>query len=382
MKTILKLIGGLIAGACIGLIIIIPVMAIIDGESVTTVARTVFEKFTLQKVLGIVWILVAVLLAAVLSIIIHEGGHLVAGLLTGYKFVSFRFFNWTLIRKDGRLQWRNFELEGTGGQCLMAPPDKPLEEIDTRWYNAGGVLANVVTTLLAIVLIWACDLPDWLDILLGLMALFGVFFALTNGIPMKLGGVANDGYNLLQLEKDQATKQTFGNVLELNARNQGGETYGQMPERLFNIPDPIDWKNPMHAVAVLASATRKQALHQWEESYHQLTEAYHHKSEILPLYMLELENMMTLACIATGRDDEARQHYTDEVAKYVTRHAPTQSDKQMTTMAVALTLENDRPKAESILSKLEDERDKYIHQGDVAMSLDLMHWFLNNRLPE
>ncbi|MBQ3364301.1 MAG: hypothetical protein IJG42_10175 [Muribaculaceae bacterium] len=382
MKTILKLIGGLIAGACIGLIIIIPVMAIIDGESVTTVARTVFEKFTLQKVLGIVWILVAVLLAAVLSIIIHEGGHLVAGLLTGYKFVSFRFFNWTLIRKDGRLQWRNFELEGTGGQCLMAPPDKPLEEIDTRWYNAGGVLANVITTLLAIVLIWACDLPDWLNILLGLMALFGVWGALTNGIPMKLGGVANDGYNLLQLEKDQAAKRTFCNVLELNARNQDGETYGQMPERLFNIPDPIDWKNPMHAAAVLASATRKQAQHQWEESYQQLSEACRHKSEILALYQLELENMMTLACIATGRDDEARQHYTDEVAKYVTRHAPTMSDKQMTTMAVALALEGDRPKAENILGKLEAERHKYIHQGDVAMSLDLMHWFLNHRFHE
>ncbi len=382
MKTILKLIGGLLAGACIGLIIIIPVMAIIDGESVTTVARTVFEKFTLQKVLGIAWILVAVLIAAVLSIIIHEGGHLVAGLLTGYKFVSFRFFNWTLIRKDGRLHWRNFELEGTGGQCLMAPPDKPLEEIDTRWYNAGGVLANVITTLLAIVLIWACDLPDWLDILLGVMALFGVWGALTNGIPMKLGGVANDGYNLLQLEKDQAAKQTFCNVLELNARNQDGETYGQMPKRLFNIPDPIDWKNPMHAAAVLASATRKQAQHQWEESYQQLTEASRHKSEILALYQLELENMMTLACIATGRDDEARQHYTDEVAKYVTRHAPTMSDKQMTTMAVALALEGDRPKAENILGKLETERDKYIHQGDVAMSLDLMHWFLNHRFHE
>ena len=382
MKTILKLIGGLLAGACIGLIIIIPVMAIIDGESVTTVARTVFEKFTLQKVLGIVWILVAVLLAAVLSIIIHEGGHLVAGLLTGYKFVSFRFFNWTLIRKDGRLQWRNFELEGTGGQCLMAPPDKPLEEIDTRWYNAGGVLANAITTLLSIVLIWACDLPDWLDILLGVMALFGVWGALTNGIPMKLGGVANDGYNLLQLEKDQAAKQTFCNVLELNARNQDGETYGQMPKRLFNIPDPIDWKNPMHAAAVLASATRKQAQHQWEESYQQLTEASRHKSEILALYQLELENMMTLACIATGRDDEARQHYTDEVAKYVTRHAPTMSDKQMTTMAVALALEGDRPKAENILGKMEAERHKYIHQGDVAMSLDLMHWFLNHRFHE
>ena len=366
-------------GAVIGLIIIIPIIALIDGESVMTVASTIFGKLTLQKVAGIAWMLLAALLAAILNIVIHEAGHLVAGLLTGYKFVSFRFFNWTLIRKDGRLRWRNFELEGTGGQCLMAPPDKPLEEIDTRWYNAGGVLAQLIITLLSIVLIWALDLPEWLDILLVMMALFGIFGVLTNGIPMKLGGVANDGFNLLQLEKDLAAKQSFCNVLELNALNQAGKTYGEMPDRLFNIPDPIDWKNPLHAAAVLASATRQQAQYQWEESHQQLTEALRHKSDIMPLYQLELENMMTLACIATGRDEEARQHYTDEVAKYVNHHAPTQSDKQMTTMAVALALEGDRPKAEQLLNKLDADHDKYIHQGDVTMSLDLMRWLLNHR---
>ena len=379
MKLLLRLIGGLLLGALIGMIIIIPIVALIDGESVMTVARTIFGKLTLQKVVGIAWILLAALLAAILNIIIHEGGHLVAGLLTGYKFVSFRFFNWTLIRKDGRLLWRNFELEGTGGQCLMAPPDKPLEEIDTRWYNAGGVLVQLIITLLSIVLIWALDLPEWLNILLGMMTLFGIFGVLTNGIPMKLGGVANDGYNLLQLEKDPAAKQSLCNILELNALNQEGKTYSEMPERLFNIPDPIDWKNPLHAVTVLASATRKQAQYQWEESYQQLTEALRHKSDIMPLYQLELENMMTLACIATGRDEEARKHYTDEVVKYVTHHAPTQSDKQMTTMAVALALEGDRPKAEQLLNKLDANRGKYIHQGDLTMSLDLMRWFLNHR---
>ena len=379
MKTLFKLIGGLLLGAVIGLIIVIPIIALIDGESVMTVARTIFGKFTLQKVVSIPWILLAALIAFVLNIILHEGGHLVAGLLMGYKFVSFRFFNWTLIRKDGHLKWRNFELEGTGGQCLMAPPDKPLEEIDTRWYNAGGVLANAIIALLAIVLIWALNLPSWLNSLLAAMALFGILGVLTNGIPMKLGGVANDGYNLLQLEKDIPGKQCFCNVLELNALNQEGKTYSEMPERLFIIPDPIDWKNPMHTAAVLASVTRKQAQHQWEESYQQLTEASSHKSDIMPLYQLELENMMTLACIATGRDDEARQHYTDEVAKYVSHHAPTMSDKQMTTMAVALALEGDRPKAEQLLNQLETDRNKYIHQGDVAMSLDLMHWFLTTR---
>ena len=379
MKTLLRLIGGLLLGACIGVIIVIPIIAVMDGESIATVARNMCDKFTLDKVLGIAWMLLAALIAAVLNIILHEGGHLVAGLLTGYKFVSFRFFNWTLIRKDGRLRWRNFELAGTGGQCLMSPPDKPLEEIDTRLYNAGGVLTQFIITLLSILLIWALDLPKWLDMLLVMMAIFGILGVLTNGIPMKLGGVANDGYNLLKLEKDMAAKQSFCNVLELNARNQGGESYGEMPERLFNIPDPIDWKNPMHVATVLASATRKQAQHQWEDSYRQLTEASSHRSDIMPLYQLELENMMTLACIATGRDEEARQHYTDKVAKYITHHAPTQSDKQMSTMAIALALDGDRPRAEKLLDKLEAERDKYIHQGDVAMSLDLMHWFLDNR---
>lgn len=382
MKLIIKLIGGLVLGAVIGLIIIIPIIALIDGESVMTVASTIFGKLTLQKVAGIAWMLLAVLLAAILNIVIHEGGHLVAGLLTGYKFVSFRFFNWTLIRKDGRLQWRNFELEGTLGQCLMAPPDKPLEEIDTRWYNAGGVLAQLIATVLAFVLVWTLDLPSWLDTLLIAVGVLGIWGILTNGIPMKLGGVANDGYNLKQLEKDQAAKQSFCNILELNARNQEGQTYGEMPDRLFIMPDLINWENPMHVAAVLALATRQQARHEWEESYQLLTEACIHKEDIMQLYQLELENMMTLACIATGRDDEARQHYTKDVAKYVTRHAPTMSDKQMTMMAVALALEGDRPKAEDILGKLEAERHKYIHQSDVALSLDLMHWLLDHRFSD
>ena len=219
MKLIIKLIGGLVLGAVIGLITIIPILAVVDGESVMTVASTIFGKLTLQKVAGIAWMLLAVLLAAILNIVIHEGGHLVAGLLTGYKFVSFRFFNWTLIRKDGRLRWRNFELEGTLGQCLMAPPDKPLEEIDTRWYNAGGVLAQLIATVFAFVLVWTLDLPSWLDTLLIAVGVLGIWGILTNGIPMKLGGVANDGYNLKQLEKDMAAKQSFCNILELNARN-------------------------------------------------------------------------------------------------------------------------------------------------------------------
>ncbi len=379
MKTILKFIGYMLIGAGIGIIIVGPIIALIEGESITTIYSNIANKFSLQTVAEIAWMLFAVLIAFILNIILHEGGHLVAGLLTGYRFVSFRFLNFTLINKDGHLRWRNFELAGTGGQCLMAPPDKPLEEIDTRWYNAGGVLANIVIVLLSLVLVWAFDLPHWLNELLVIMALIGIVTALTNGIPMKMGGVANDGFNLLQMEKDLPGKQSFCNILDINARSQKGETYSEMPERLFALPQPIDWKNSMHVGSVLSAATRLLALHQWEDAHQLLTEALNHKDEYMMLYQLEMENMMIQACILSERDDEARLHYTQEVQKHISQHASTQSDKQLTSMAIALALDNDRPKAEKILHDLETNRDKYIHQSDVAMSLDLMRWLLEHR---
>lgn len=378
MKAILKLILHMLIGACIGLIIVVPIIAIKEGESLMTVTRGIYNNFSLQDVAFIVWTLICVLIAFVLNVVLHEGGHLVAGLLTGYRFVSFRFLNWTLIRQGGRLHWRNYELAGTGGQCLMAPPDKPLEQIDTRWYNAGGVLANLIVVVLSLLLIWAFDLPRWLNVLLIMMSIIG-FVLLANGIPMKMGGVANDGLNLLQLEKDIPGKQCFCNILEANARNQEGETYNEMPSRLFDLPQPIDWKNSMHIGSVLLSATRMTTLHQWEDAYRLLTEVLPHKDDIMVLYQLELENMMTLTCIATGRDEEARRHYSQDVAKYISHHASTQSDKRLTAMAITLALDGDRPKAEEMLHQLEADRDKYIHQGDVAMSLDLMRWLLDNR---
>ena len=375
MKALLKIFGSLLIGACIGMLVAVPIIALIDGQSLADI----IDKEFLVELLPIGWMLIALFIAFILHIILHEGGHLVAGLLTGYRFVSFRFLNFTLIRKDGRLQWRNFELSGTLGQCLMAPPDKPLEQIDTRWYNAGGVLVNVILVLLALLLLWALDMPKWVNIFLLMMAFIGITVTLMNGIPMKIGGVANDGFNLLQLEKDLPGKQCFCNMLDINALSQEGQLYTEMPERLFALPEPLDWKNSMHMSSVLSSATRMMALHQWEEAYQLLTEACNYKDDYMKLYQLEVENMMTQVCILTGRDDEARQHYTKEVAKYVAMHASTHSDKQFTTMAVALALDGDRPKAEQVTQKLEANRDKYIHQSDVAMCLDLMHWLLDNR---
>ena len=59
----------------------------------------------------------------ILQIIIHESGHLLFGLLTGYRFVSFRVFSFMILKEGGQLRLRHLNLAGTGGQCLMDAPD-------------------------------------------------------------------------------------------------------------------------------------------------------------------------------------------------------------------------------------------------------------------
>ena len=80
--------------------------------------------------------IVFMIFSTFLQIILHEGGHLVCGLLTGYRFVSFRIFNQTLIRQDGRMRIKRFNIAGTGGQCLLVPPERPLEEIPYKMQAA------------------------------------------------------------------------------------------------------------------------------------------------------------------------------------------------------------------------------------------------------
>ena len=63
------------------------------------------------------------LVSMVIQTILHEGGHLLFGALTGYRFISFRIFQFMWVMEKGKLRFRRMHLAGTAGQCLMGPPD-------------------------------------------------------------------------------------------------------------------------------------------------------------------------------------------------------------------------------------------------------------------
>lgn len=102
---------------------------------------------------------------------------------------------------------KRFGIAGTGGQCLMLPPDKPLEEIPVVLYHWGGVIVNMSVALLAFVVWYVVEDPSpLLAQFLVMMCFAGVSLGLLNGIPFKRG-ITNDAANVRLMRKYPKSKR-------------------------------------------------------------------------------------------------------------------------------------------------------------------------------
>lgn len=198
-----------------------------------------------QRLLRYAALFAGVYVAAYLQIIVHEAGHLVFGLLSGYRFCSFRIASLMLIRQNGRLFFKRMSLAGTGGQCLMSPPDMQDGRIPFVMYNFGGSLMNLMfTALMAVVYFILPQTPVLSDGLL-LVIIMGLCIALTNGIPLRMANVNNDGHNAISLGKDAAALKAFWAQLRINEQTGIGVRLRDMPQEWFELPEGADMSNTM-----------------------------------------------------------------------------------------------------------------------------------------
>ncbi len=182
-----------------------------------------------------------------LHILIHEGGHLIFGLLTKYKFLSFRVFNIVLIKTDGKIKLKKFSLAGTGGQCIMIPPDFENGKIPYLLYNAGGAMLNFITSLICIILnIYLIDSTYFSEFTF-FFVLFGILFGLLNIIPFKNKLIANDGKNILEISKSVNAMEAFWRMLKINSLLNEGVRVRDMSEYYFPKPSDLDLKNNITA---------------------------------------------------------------------------------------------------------------------------------------
>lgn len=183
-------------------------------------------------------------IASFVQTIIHESGHLIFGLITGYKFVSFRIGHFMFIKEKGRLKIKLYNVVGTAGQCLMMPPQWN-EKIPYRLYNLGGCIMNAATALFALAAYFAAGAEGFFALCMAMLAVMGLSMALTNGIPMRVGGISNDGMNAALLGKKENTLRTFWLQLYVNGLIAKGERYRNMPREWFRLPEGEELSDPI-----------------------------------------------------------------------------------------------------------------------------------------
>ncbi len=182
--------------------------------------------------------------ASYLQTIFHEGGHLVFGLLTGYKFISFRIGHFMFIREKGRLKVKLYNVVGTAGQCLMMPPQWN-ENMPYRLYNLGGCIMNAVTAAIALAAYFAAGREGFFALCMAMLAVMGFSMALTNGIPLRVSGISNDGMNAVLLGKNPTTMRAFWLQLYVNGLLANGERYRNMPLEWFRLPAGDELSDPI-----------------------------------------------------------------------------------------------------------------------------------------
>ena len=178
----------------------------------------------------LLWTIGALYLSFFLQLILHEGGHLIGGLLSGYKFESFRIGGVLLTKLEGKLRIKWMPIAGTGGQCLLSPPDLAPEDAPYLVYHAAGSAMNLLMALLHIPLAF---MPGVLRIYAICMIVVGLYFGILNGVPMRVQGIDNDGMHIKSMRLDPTLRTVIFRQLQINAAQSAGRRLRDMPEEWF-----------------------------------------------------------------------------------------------------------------------------------------------------
>ena len=193
-----------------------------------------------------------------LQIVVHEAGHLVFGLLTGYRFSLFRIGSLTFLRDpvSGKIRVKRMQLAGTGGQCLLVPPQPVDGKIPFALYHLGGSLMNLIASAVFYALYLICRPIPTLSLIMLVGVIVGIAYAMMNGIPMRLGAIDNDGYNLYAQTKSQTAMEAMRIQLLIAEASARGVRLRDMPGEWFVIPDGASLENSMVAVISVFACNR------------------------------------------------------------------------------------------------------------------------------
>ena len=160
-------------------------------------------------------------------------------------------------------------------------------------------------------MLWLPLREHWLGALPLVTALGGFAMALTNGIPMRVGGVDNDGRNARHLGRDPIAKRAFWLQMKVcEAQSKGLRLY-QMPEVWFAWPQE-GMENPLVVTIAVFACNRLMDQCRFSEAQEAMETLLAQKTGILGLHRNLLHCDLLYCRLQNGQTEAAKQLLTRE----------------------------------------------------------------------
>jgi len=302
-----------------------------------------------------------------LQIIIHESGHLVFGLLTGYKFQSFRVGSLMLKKTDSGLRFCRFKIAGTGGQCLMCPPDMKDGSIPYFLYNAGGSLMNLISVIVFYLISLTCPGTAF-SLILKMGAVIGLGFAATNGIPLSLPGIDNDGANIVSMRKNPEAIRALYSQLKISELASKNIRLKDMPQDLFELPDNADINNSLMVAVAVMNEERLCDMHHFDSAEAEASKLLSLGNSLPGLYSGLLTCDMILFKVLRGEDPSS--FVTDQFKKIMKTMRSNPSICR--TNYILSLIEGDQKKVNDSLQAFDKIAATYPNQCDIDSEREYM----------
>lgn len=325
-----------------------------------------------SKLFWILGLLVALYISTILQMIIHEAGHLLFGTLSGYKFSSFRIMSFMWVKDGQSLKFCRLSIAGTGGQCLMSPPDLVDGKIPVILYNLGGSIVNIVVSSVFLGLYFICIPLPFLASVMLIFALVGFIFGVLNGVPMRLGTVDNDGYNAWSLSSSKEAMRAFWIQMKVNEQISHGQRLKDMPDEWFQMPSDEELCNSMVSVIGVFSCNRLMDQHHFAEADAKMAHLLQIESGMVGLHRcMMICDRIYLELLGNNRPEVLDSYLTPQQKKFMAsmKNFPSILRTQYT---YALLAEKNEDKAAQLLAHFEKAAASYPYPNEVAAERELI----------
>ena len=324
------------------------------------------------KILTILVALVSMCAALILQIIIHEAGHLVFGLLTGYKFISFRVYSFMWMKDNDRIRFKRMSIAGTGGQCLMAPPDLKDGKMPVQLYNYGGAIMNLIASAISGGLSLLCPAGSLFRPFLLMMLVTGIAYALMNGLPLRMSLANNDGRNAWDLARSPEAVRAFWTTMKMNELSARGVCLRDMPEEWFAVPDEEGMKNGITSSLGAVACSRLMEQGRFEEA-DALMERLLSQPNGIPgvLRKMLVCDRIYVELIRGNRPEALEALRTKDQLKFM-KSMKKYPSVLRTEYAYALLAEKDPEKAQTVMEAFEKAACTYPNPSDITIERELM----------